>query len=255
MRPAEILPAPTIPVRETFSVGSALSRSLSIWSRNIALFLSVSLVAYVPMLVLSTGVPRSLGEWGIWYLGFALSSILSLVVKGLVTYSVLEQLAGRRPSAGESLARGWSKAGSLFAAALFTGILLFGAAFAFVIPAIILAVRWALLSPVVVAEGAVDPRARSAELTAGHRWAIFGVMVLFMVYSSALAVAARSIVGQPLQLVPRLEKLDIVSRLVGGILPSALTLSISAVLYSVMYYQLRSEKDGIDLEQLTSVFR
>jgi hypothetical protein len=255
MRPAELAPAPAIPLRESFSVGSALSRSLSIWSRNVAFFLGVSLVAYLPMLALSTGIPTSLGEWGIWYLGFILTGILSLVVKGLVTYSVLEQLRGRRPPATESLARGLSKAGPLFAAAFLTGIFLFGAALALVVPAIVLAVRWALLSPVVVAEGEVDPRERSAQLTAGHRWAIFGVMILFLVASTVLAAAARLVVGQPFTFVPRLQLVDFVSRLVGGILPSALTLSVSAVLYTVIYYQLRSEKEGIDIEQLTSVFR
>jgi hypothetical protein len=37
--------------------------------------------------------------------------------------------------------------------------------------------------------------------------------------------------------------------------PSALVLSVSAVVYSVIYCQLRSEKEGLDIEQLTAVFR
>jgi hypothetical protein len=38
-------------------------------------------------------------------------------------------------------------------------------------------------------------------------------------------------------------------------LPGALVVSVSAVVYSVIYYQLRSEKEGVDIEQLTAVFR
>jgi hypothetical protein len=41
----------------------------------------------------------------------------------------------------------------------------------------------------------------------------------------------------------------------GQIIPSALALSVTAVVYTVIYYQLRSEKEGVDIEQLTSVFR
>ena len=246
MRPAAFVPAPAVPARETFSVGSAISRSLSIWSKNIVFFVAVSFAAYVPMFVLAPVTPTSLSAWGLWFLGIVISSILGYIVQGLVTYSVLEQLRGRSPSAAESISRGWAKAGPLFAAAFITGILLFGAALALFIPAIILAVRWALLAPVVVAEGAVDPRARSAELTAGHRWGIFGLMLIFLLGSAVLGAIFGAIFGR---------RTGILSTLMGQIVPSALALSVSAVVYSVMYYQLRSEKEGVDIEQLTSVFR
>jgi len=246
MRPAELVPAPAVPARETFSVGSAISRSLSIWSKNIVFFVAVSFAAYVPMFVLAPVTPTSLSAWGLWFLGIVISSILGYIVQGLVTYTVLEQLRGRNPSAAESLARGWSKAGPLFVAAFVTGILLFGAALALVIPAIILAVRWSLLAPVVIAEGAANPRARSAELTAGHRWSIFGLMVLFLVGSALLGGIFGVIFGR---------RGGVLATLMGQIIPSALALSVTAVVYTVIYYQLRSEKEGIDIEQLTSVFR
>jgi hypothetical protein len=246
MRPAEFVPAPAIPARETFSVGAAISRSLSIWSRNIVFFVGVSLVAYVPMLLLAPVTPTSLGAWGLWFVGILISTILGYIVQGLVTYSVLEQLRGRSPSAAESISRGWAKAGPLFAAALVTGILLFGAGLALVVPGVILAVRWALLAPVVVAEGAADPRARSAELTAGHRWGIFGLMLIFLLGSAALGAIFGIFFGR---------RTGILSTLLGQTIPSALALSITAVVYSVMYYQLRSEKEGVDIEQLTAVFR
>jgi uncharacterized membrane protein len=250
MRPAEFVPAPSVPARETFSIGGALSRSLSIWSKNIVFFVGVSLVAYVPMLLLSPVTPTSLGAWGLWLLGIVISTVLGYIVQGLVTYSVLEQLRGRSPSAAESISRGWAKAGPLFAAALVTGILLFGASLALVIPGIILAVRWALLAPVVVAEGAADPRARSAELTAGHRWGIFGLMLIFLLGSLILGVIFGATFGVIFG-----RRLGFLSTLLGQTVPSALALSVTAVIYSVMYYQLRSEKEGVDIEQLTSVFR
>lgn len=246
MRPAELVPAPAVPARETFSVGSAISRSLSIWSKNIVFFVVVSFVAYVPMFVLAPVAPTSLSAWGLWFLGIVISGILGYIVQGLVTYTVLEQLRGRNPSTAESLSHGWSKAGPVFAAAFLTGILLFAATLALVIPAIILAVRWSLLAPVVVAEEPEDPRARSAELTAGHRWGIFGLMLLFFVASAVLGGILGAIFGRRGGVLPTL---------MSQIIPSALMLSVTAVVYTVIYYQLRSEKEGVDIEQLTSVFR
>jgi hypothetical protein len=246
MRPAEFLPTPAIPTRETFSVGSALSRSIGIWGRNLPFFFAASFVAYLPLLVLSPGIPTSGTGWGLFVLGWVISMMLSYIVTGLMTYSVLEQLRGRAPSASASISVGMARAGPLLAAAFVTGLFLFGAALLLVVPAIILAVRWCLLSAVVVAEKDVDPRARSAELTAGHRWAIFGILILLVVVSGALGGILQVFVGAPIGFVPRL---------IGQIVPNALVLSFSAVLYTVIYYQLRSEKEGIDIEQLTAVFR
>lgn len=246
MRPAASVPAAAIPTRETFSIGSALSRSLSVWGRNLPFFLAVSFLAYVPMLLLSPGVPTSGSDWMRWLIGFAISLALGYVVTGFVTYSVLEQLRGRNPAPGAALAYGASRAGPLILAAIFTTILIFGASLFLIIPGIYFAVPWSLIAPVVIAEKGVDPRARSAELTAGHRWGLFGLLILIGIAGGILSGLMRLIVGLPL---------DFVSKLVGQTIPQALVLSFTAAVYGVIYYQLRSEKEGVDLEQLTSVFR
>jgi len=246
MRPAEFVPAPAIPARETFSIGSAISRSVSVWGRNLPFFFAVSFLAYLPMLVLSPGVPTSPAGWGMWLLGFMVTIALSYVATGLMTYAVLEQLRGRPPSVAASISYGLSRAGPLLLAAIVTTLLIGVAMLLLVVPGVILAVRWSLMAPVVIAEKGVDPRARSAELTAGHRWAVFGTLLLLGIGGAILGGIARLVVGLPT---------NFVAMLLGQILPQALTLSFSAVLYGIIYYQLRSEKEGIDIEQLTAVFR
>ena len=246
MRPAEFVPTPAIPARETFSIGSAISRSVAVWGRNLPFFFAVSLVAYLPMLLLSPGVPTSGTGWILYLTGFVLSIMLSYVSTGLVTYSVLEQLRGRAPSPAASVSYGLSRAGPLLIAAIFTGILITGAMFLLVIPGIILAVRWSLIAPVVIAEKGVDPRARSAELTAGHRWALFALLLLLGIGGGILGGVIRIFVGQPT---------TFLAQLLGQTLPQGFVLSFTAVVYGVIYYQLRSEKEGVDIEQLTSVFR
>jgi hypothetical protein len=246
MRPAEFVPAPAITARETFSVGSAIGRSISVWGRNLPFFLALSIAVYLPLPFMK---PQSLSTPGAFVLplvGFLLTVVLSYVATGFMTYSVLEQLRGRSPSPAASLRYGASRLGPLLIASIFTGVMIFGAALLFAIPGLILAVRWALVAPVVIAEKGVDPRARSAELTAGHRWGVFGLLLLLGLAGLLLV----SVLGLAFGQSPGL-----VAQLVGNLIPQALVLSFSAVVYGVIYYLLRSEKEGVDIEQLTSVFR
>ena len=246
MRRVEVITQPVVRLATSFSVGSALSQGLSIWSRNVVFFLGVSFLAYLPFGLLPMGTSRFLGGFGVRFLIIGGNWIVVLIVQGLVTYAVLEQIHGRTPSIPEAVAKTWSRTRVLVPVAITTGILLFAALIALVIPAIVLSVHWAVLSQVVIAEGDVDARGRSEQLTAGHRWSIFGVMVLFWVASFGLNVMAATLV--------RHAGSDWVT-VVSSTLPSALVASVSAVVYSVIYYQLRSEKEGVDIEQLTSVFR
>ena len=216
------------------------------WSRNLPFFLAVSIGAYLPMLLLVPGVLGTGRGWILFFVGFAVTIILSYVATGFMTYSVLEQLRGRVPGVGDAISYGASRAGPLLWAAFVTSLLLFAAGLLLVIPGIYFAVRWALMAPVVIAEKGVDPRARSAELTAGHRWGIFGLIVLMGIASLILVGVLGAVIG---------PSTNVLVRLVGQIVPQAFVLSFSAVVYGVIYYQLRSEKEGVDIEQLTSVFR
>jgi hypothetical protein len=126
MQPVVVVNAPAVSLTTTYSAGSALSQGLSIWARNVLFFFGVSFLAHLPMGAgqgfFFSGARRSLGQWAMWMLGVTVSGILGLIVKGLVTYSVLEQLRGRKPPFAEALAKGWSRAGLLFAVAFTTGI-------------------------------------------------------------------------------------------------------------------------------------
>ena len=246
MQPVVVVNAPAVSLRTTYSAGSALSQGLSIWSRNVIFFLGVSFLAQLPFSLVPRGALQFLGGFGLRLLIIAGSATLTLIVQGLVTYSVLEQLRGRTPSIAEAVAKTWSRAKVLVAVAFTTGILLLAAGIALVVPAVVLSVHWAVVSQVVMAEGDVDARRRSEELTAGHRWSIFGVMALFWAASFGLKRLAATLVAQAA---------GYWVTVLGLTLASALVVSVSVVVYSVIYYQLRSEKEGVDIEQLTSVFR
>jgi uncharacterized membrane protein len=97
---------------------------------------------------------------------------------------VLSNLKQGRPARyPEAMAVGFRNWGRLFAARFVAGLLIVLGLVALIVPGIILAVRYALLDPVVVLEGAStsEARSRSVALTLGARWQIFCAGILFFV--------------------------------------------------------------------------
>ena len=103
----------------------------------------------------------------------------------------------------EAIAVGFRNWGRLFAARLVVGIIVMLGFIVFVIPGIILQVRYALLDSAVVLEGAGAHRAtvRSTELTVGRRWQIFFAAILFFVPYLFLSFA----IYLPFDLYPQLD--------------------------------------------------
>jgi hypothetical protein len=72
--------------------------------------------------------------------------------------------------------RNW---GRLFVTNLVAGLFIFLGCIAFVVPGVLLSIRYSLIDPVVVFERSPAPRQRSTELTVGRRWQIFLAYGLF----------------------------------------------------------------------------
>jgi uncharacterized membrane protein len=149
-------------------------------------------------------------------------------------------------NARKILAVGFSRLGPLVGASIVTGILIWLWSLLLIVPGVIRAVRWILVAPVVIMEreDADSARARSETLTAGHRWGIFGLLLVLVVINLVLGAVAGAVFGVT----------GMLSFFVTKVLVVAVTNSFQAALYGVMYYQLRSEKEGIDIEQLAAVF-
>ena len=115
-----------------------------------------------------------------------------------------------------------------------------------IIPGLSLYTMWfvAVAACVVERTGAWTSMRRSRELTKGHRWKIFGVALLLILLS----------------LVNRVLRLMLVSAggetlaLIGTMIWIAISYAFSSVVIAVSYYELRAAKEGIDIEQIASVF-
>ncbi len=160
--------------------------------------------------------------------------VLLCLATATITHSVLEQLRGRHPGSMASLAVGSARTWKLFAALVPTVLLTSVATLVLVVPGVVCVVRWCLVPPIVLAEGGGDPRGRSVQLTAGHSWAILGLLLLVVVPPLVLA-GLLAVVG---------PQSGFASILLTTAIPLGLFVSFGAVLLAVSYHKLVSEKEG-----------
>jgi heme/copper-type cytochrome/quinol oxidase subunit 3 len=115
-----------------------------------------------------------------------------------------------------------------------------------VVPVLILLTMWSVAIPACVVEqtGPWMSLSRSAALTNGNRWKVFGMMTLVIIISGIgaaliklLAKAAGATVG-----------------LLAALIWNALFGAFFAILMGVTYHDLRVAKEGVDTDQIGAAF-
>ncbi|MFL6799743.1 MAG: hypothetical protein ACJ8F3_20295 [Xanthobacteraceae bacterium] len=238
-----------------FSVGRVLNRTFAVFTRNFLPFFLVSAVASIPMVLLSQGetlTPASLpgdinSKLGVMLLGVFLSVILYTLSQAIVLYAAFQDMRGRPVSLTESLQVGLRRFFPIVGLAISLSVFAGFAAIFLVVPGIILFTMWYVATPICVVErlGPFASMGRSRRLTKGHRWRVFGLILLLLVISGivspSLGLALGAIGG------PKLV-------LLGSLLWSAVWGAFYAIAGVVAYHDLRVAKEGIDIEQIAAVF-
>jgi hypothetical protein len=86
---------------------------------------------------------------------------------------------------------------------------------------------------------------RSSQLTKGHRWKVFGLMILLIVISavgSGVIASSFTAIG------------GTAFAIVGDVLWNGIWGAFYAIAVVVTYHDLRVAKEGIDIDQIASVF-
>lgn len=123
------------------------------------------------------------------------------------------------------------------------------------IPLVILLVMWSVAMPVCVVErlGALRSLRRSRELTKGHRWRMFGLLLVTLVpcfIGNAILGAA---LGAFLISNPAGSLLPAATQTI-GLIGNGLWTAFITVVFLVTYRDLRVAREGIDTEQIAAVF-
>jgi hypothetical protein len=180
---------------------SKLSEAVKLLFRHFGLFSAIVLTVWLPgnilLDVLAHFFPGSEDQHISTYIRSTMwfEAIFGPIYLGALVYALYEIKSGRPVTYWQAIRVGLHKWGPLFGARFIAGLFILFGLVAFIVPGIILAVRYALLEPVVVLEGkqlavTSNPRARSTTLTQGKRSQIFGAALLFYILFLAVSVAA-----------------------------------------------------------------
>lgn len=164
----------------SFSVGDAISYGWNAFWKNVGPMVLITLVIFVVQFIVSlvgSGTDSAIARIVVQLLSFVVGIILAM---GLIRAS-LAVCEGRTPEVSMLTQTdgffNYLVASIIFGIAVFFGLILC------IIPGIIVAVVFMFFGYGIVQQpdlGAVDSLKRSAEITSGHRWQLFGLALLLM---------------------------------------------------------------------------
>jgi uncharacterized membrane protein len=180
--------------------------------------------------------------------------VISALVQGALTRATVTANEGKRATFGESLSAGLRV---VFPLIVLSILWAFGVGLGFillVIPGIILMMAWAVAVPALVVErpGIFAAFSRSAELTKGARWKIFGLSLVLLVIYWCLTLIV-GFVGLS-QLSGANAANFTVANLIGTVVVSTIFNMIWGTVQPSLYVELREWKEGSSIENLEDVF-
>jgi len=168
-----------------------ITEAVNLFKSNIKLFSAIVLTVWLPgSLICSYFDFYVFPEWAngdeMSFLKYSmrLSSTIEFIVKpiyiGGLFYGASQFQKGLAVSYRQAMTYAFRRSFKMLATSITTNLIILGGTVLFIIPGVILALRFALVDPVVVLEGTTGSQARqrSTQLTQGRRWRIAGTTVL-----------------------------------------------------------------------------
>ena len=251
-----------------FRIGHVFSQAAAVLSRNFLIFFVVALIAGSTRLLFTTvGTAAVLSRVP---LGLSLSFVLSLLGQAIVVYAAFQDMRSRPVDIGEALHVALRRFLSIIGIAMCMGfafivVLALPAALAGffmrphvyvaisiavaigIVAAVFLLTMWIVAIPACVVErrGPLSSIGRSSNLTKGHRWKVFGMLVLLFAVAALIGGVVRGLVG--------LAGSSTLATL-GNLAWIGLWGAFYATIVVVTYHDLRVAKEGVDVNQIASVF-
>ena len=257
--------------RRSFQIGRALSTSFSIWGREFIPFNLLALVVFSPLIAFTAWATLTPNDfvWTLAYraIDFAAPNLLGYVVTATVVYGVFQELRGRRTTIGDCFSNGLARLIPVIVVGVLVAIctalaglpMLLAVALADNAPVIALPLMlgsfvaiiyvscalWVAIPACVVEQpGVLASLSRSWELTRGNRGSIFLLSLLFGVAGAVIGVGIGFVAAVAFPSATGLVAL----------LAVVMVSSLEAVLVAVVYHDIRVATEGIDTEELASIF-
>ena len=249
-----------------FSIGQIIVQTFSAFFRRITHFLPLGLLCYLPVGFISyaqNSALLSVQESGNFAesvnfspasiaISFLLQMICAAVFAAIATYEVVLDKTGVRPSLGQAIAAAAPRMLPLILASILFTIIVYAGMILLFIPGLFLLTLLWVTVPAVVMEG-LGPIAalkRSANLTKGYRWRVFGLILVFIILVFILQWSLN------LLLISVTTEVASVFFLTGiGYLGATIFGVLSALAVAYTYVALKIAKEGASVEELAAVFQ
>jgi hypothetical protein len=247
-----------------FRVGKVFSRAWSVFSRNFVTFMVVIGIANLPSLFVTQpalGTPASpAANLSLtFFVVLFLVIVLSTLGQAMVLYGAFQDMRGRPVSLADCLAVGLRRFFPIIGLSISMIVALMFASILLVFPALMLAMMWFVATPVCVVEqlGPFRSMGRSRELTKGHRWRIFGLVLLILIPAAIVGAIVGAVTLYTLGPSGFLTLSAVLTSSLGKLVSlvwKAAWGGFFAAVIAVTYHDLRVAKEGLTTEQIASVF-
>jgi hypothetical protein len=136
------------------------------------------------------------------------------------------------------------------------GLALWLGFFLLLVPGLILMTIWVVTVPSAVMEktGVFGAFTRSSDLTRGHRWSIFGVVVVYFLIVIIISLVGFTLMGGLAAMAREARTGPNLGLIAYNVLSSVLYNLIGATGVAVIYYELRRLKEGVAPQALVDTF-
>jgi hypothetical protein len=231
-----------------FNIGHVFNRTVSIFWRNLLPFCLVSLLANLPNFALYIPKSTASSDIDVWSaVAVLLAMVLNTLSQAVIVHAAFDDMRRRPINMTESFKTGLRRFFPVLGVAICAPILAGLAGLALFFPAFIVLTMLFVSAPVCVVErlGPFKSMGRSARLTKGNRWKIFGLWFATFIVQ---AMVQSTLTGLPNARGGSLLSMPLL------VIWGAVYGAFSAVLAVVTYNDLRVAKEGIDTDQIASVF-
>ena len=249
----------------TLSIGKVFSLTFSILFKNFHRFFLLAAVTWIPALAVILIAPSfqadmmmGAGSPGVIAAYVIVSWFLVGWLYGAITHMACVILAKGDVSVATSMREGLKRGIPVFFLLILQGLAMTVGFVFLIIPGFIVMTMFFVAVPAAVAEhqGPFAALGRSAELTKGYRWRIFGAgllaFLLLFAVGIAFGVAAGTfpftLSGELVHTVPGTPAMVI------GSLFEAVQYLFILVFAAVLYHQIRVAKEGSSAEEIAAVF-
>lgn len=199
---------------------------------------------------------------GVYSFDFSFGRFLASILVGLfpfllqaaVIHTTVETLRGRPTSWGRAVGVALAALIPLIVTSILLSIGISIGLILFIVPGLILMTVWAVTIPALVAEkaGIFGSFSRSAELTKGERWRIFGLILLVWIIM-ILAAWVFGLVTFGAAMTSLNQDWSVIGVILGAIFNTAASI-VGAVGVSVLYVHLRELKGESGLDAISDTF-